>query len=103
MTGGPLEQDVQAALGTAVLTPLTAGGQKFVYSTELEGVPAVVKVVLVPDTPYADEVLERARREVELLSTVESDFVVRVLSEAIEIGERPEAICWVEELLDGDD
>jgi serine/threonine protein kinase len=29
--------------------------------------------------------------------------VVRVLSEAVEIGDRPEAVCWVEELLDGED
>lgn len=90
-------------MGTTELVPLTTGGQKQVYGTELEGVPVVVKVVLVPETDYADEVLERARREVELLSTVESDFVVAVLSEAVEIGERPEAVCWVEEYLDGCD
>lgn len=103
MYAGDLQKDVQAALGTTELVPFAAGGQKLVYSVELEGIPVVVKVVLVPETARADEVLERARREVELLSTVESQFVVAVLSEAVEIGDRPEAVCWVEEQLDGSD
>ena len=95
--------EVQAALGTTTLAPFGAGGQKQVYSAELEGVPVVVKIVPIPDSAYSGEVLERARREVELLSTVDSPYVVRVLSEAVEIGDRPEAVCWVEERLDGDD
>ena len=98
-----LLEEVSAALGTTALAPLRSGGQKLVYRGELEGVPVAVKIVEVPQTPHAEEVIERARREVELLSTVESPFVVRVLSEAVEIGERPEAVCWVEELLDGAD
>lgn len=99
-----LQHEVQAALGTTGLTPLAIGGQKQVYSAELGGVAVVVKVVLVPDdTDYADEVVERAQREVELLSTIESEYVVRVVSEAVEIGERPEALCWAEEYLDGED
>lgn len=103
-----VEQDellelVRAALGTSVLTPLTRGGQKVVYQAELGGTAVVVKVIEVPESPYADEVVERARREVELLSTIESDFVVRVLSEAVEIGDSPDAVCWVEEFLDGED
>lgn len=95
--------EARAALGTTELAPLGAGGQKLVYSAELEGVPCVVKLVRIPQTAHAGEVLERARREVELLSTVESPFVVRVLSEAVEIGDSPEAVCWVEERLDGSD
>ena len=95
--------EVRAALGTSELEPLRVGGQKMVYRAQLEGVPCVVKIVLIPDAAHAEEVLERARREVELLSTVESPYVVRVLSEAVEVGERPEAVCWVEELLDGSD
>ncbi len=104
METSELQREVQGALGTTTLAPLAIGGQKQVYSAELEGVAVVVKVVLVPqDTTYAHEVLERAQREVELLSTIESDYVVPVLSEAVEIGDRPEALCWVEEYLDGDD
>lgn len=98
-----LLDEVKSALGLGDISPLTAGGQKQVYASELEGVPCVVKIVHIPETPYADEVLERARREVELLSTVDSPNVVRVLSEAVEVGDRPEAICWVEERLDGSD
>lgn len=98
-----LLEEVRAALGTSALEPLRVGGQKMVYTSELEGVPCVVKIVPIPDTAHSDEVLERARREVELLSTVESPYVVRVLSEAVEVGDRPEVVCWVEELLDGSD
>jgi serine/threonine-protein kinase len=98
-----LLQNVQAALGTTELKPFGAGGQKLVYAATLGGVPAVVKIVRVPDGPNAEEVIERARREVELLATVESPYVVRVHSEAVEIGQRPEAVCWVEEFLDGND
>jgi serine/threonine-protein kinase len=98
-----LLDEVMAALGTSNLVPLRPGGQKLVYRGELEGIPVAVKIVQVPDATYAEEVVERARREVELLSTVESAFVVRVLSEAVDIGNGPEAVCWVEELLDGAD
>uniref|UniRef100_UPI00130013EE serine/threonine-protein kinase n=1 Tax=Geodermatophilus chilensis TaxID=2035835 RepID=UPI00130013EE len=98
-----LLDEVRAALGTSELTPLLSGGQKLVYRGQLESVPVAVKIVQVPETAHAEQVIERARREVELLSTVESPFVVRVLSEAVEIGDRPEAVCWVEELLDGHD
>jgi len=95
--------EVRAALGLAQMDALTRGGQKLVFRSELEGVAVAVKVVLVPDAANATEVAERARREVELLSTVDSPNVVNVLSEAVEIGDRPEAICWVEEFLDGED
>lgn len=95
--------EVRAALGVSDLAGIATGGQKLVFRSELEGVPVVVKVVLVPDTAHAVEVVERARREVELLATVDSPHVVKVLSEAVEIGDRPEAICWVEEMLDGED
>ena len=98
-----LLEEVRAALGTSELEPLRRGGQKMVYRSALQGVPCVVKIVPIPDTAHSDEVLERARREVELLSSVESPYVVRVLSEAVEVGDRPEAVCWVEELLDGSD
>lgn len=105
MYAGDLEQGVREALGVGGLTALTTGGQKSVYLATLEGAPVVVKVVIIPEAAHTDaeEVLERARREVELLSTVESDFVVRVLSEAVELGDRPDAVCWVEEYLDGHD
>lgn len=103
MTIDELLREVRAALGTSQLVQLTTGGQKLVYTSSLENADVIVKIVQVPETVYSGEVLERARREVELLSTVESPFVVRVLSEAVEVGNRPEAVCWIEEQLDGDD
>lgn len=95
--------EVRAALGTGPLVPLIEGGQKQVFRSTLGGTDVVVKVVPVPVTTFVTDVVERARREVEVLSIVDSPFIVRVLSEAVEIGERPEAVCWVEELLDGED
>lgn len=92
-----------AALGVSELEPLRVGGQKEVYTATLEGVDVAVKLVVVPDTAYSAEAVERARREVDLLSRVDSDHVVKVLSDAIDIGERPEAVCWAEEWLDGED
>jgi serine/threonine protein kinase len=95
--------EVRAALGTSTLTPLQQGGQKMVFESQLEGVPVALKIAKVPPGDFADQVVERARREVELLAAIESPFVVRLLSEFVEIGDRPEALCWVEELLDGED
>jgi serine/threonine-protein kinase len=101
-TDDELQSLAQAALGTTGLTPLVDGGQKKVYTAQLEGVPVVVKLVIIPPE-HAAEVLERARREVELLAAVNSPHVVRVLSAAVELGDSPDAVCWVEELLDGQD
>ena len=103
MESAEILNEVRAALGVGDLAPLAGGAQKLVFRSELEGVAVAVKVVLIPDTVQGAEVVERARREVELLSTVDSPHVVCVLSEAVEIGDRPEAICWAEEMLDGED
>lgn len=86
MDPSDLLEDVRGALGVGEMHPLRAGGQKWVFSSELEQVACVVKVVPVPPGAQAEVVLERARREVELLAIVESDFVVRVLTEAVEVG-----------------
>lgn len=103
MNEAELQEEARAALGTSELVPLQQGGQKEVFTATLENVPVVVKLVRLPPGLDASEALERAHREVELLASVESDHVVRVLSEAVELGERPEAVCWVEEQLDGED
>jgi serine/threonine-protein kinase len=101
-THSELAAVAEAALGTTDLVPLVDGGQKKVYTARLEGVPVIVKLVIIPPQ-YAAETLERARREVELLAAVDSPHVVRVLSAAVEVGDSPDAVCWVEELLDGQD
>jgi eukaryotic-like serine/threonine-protein kinase len=91
------------ALGVENPQPLTQGGQKWVFGAELAGADVVVKIVKLPTGPSAGVVLERAHREVELLAAVDSPYVVRVLSDAIEISDPPEAVAWVEERLGGND
>jgi serine/threonine-protein kinase len=95
--------EVGAALGFEDAEPLAQGGQKLVLKGTLSGAPAVAKIVLLSPDPNADITLQRAHREVELLSAVDSERVVRVLTDAVEIGEPPAAVCWAEEYLDGDD
>jgi serine/threonine protein kinase len=95
--------EVPARLGLENPSVLTRGGQKIVLAGELAGAPAVAKIVLVPSGPAADIVVERAHREVDLLAAVSSPNVVSVLTDAVEVGDRPEAICWVEERLTGSD
>lgn len=36
-------------------------------------------------------------------AAVNSIAVVKVLTDAVEIGDSPDAVCWVEERLEGDD
>lgn len=98
-----LIDDVSAALGFEDAQPLAQGGQKLVLKGTLSGAPAVAKVVLLPPGPNGDITLQRAHREVELLSAVDSDRVVKVLTDAVEIGRPPSAVCWAEEYLDGAD
>jgi len=102
MTPAEVVTAVNTELGVSGFAPAAAGGQKLVGEATLSGVPVMVKVVPLP-SPDPGPVLERATREVELLAEIESDRVVRVLSEAVAIGPGPDAVCWVEELLDGTD
>lgn len=92
-----------AALGLDDATRLTQGGQKVVFRGKLNGADVIAKVVLVPSGPYASLVRERAHREVDLLAAVDSPYVVKVLTDAVEVGDQPDAVCWVEEWLDGED
>ncbi len=103
MNDAELLQEVAAALAATDLAPFVTGGQKLVCTAKLAGQDVIVKIIRIATGPAGDEVLERARREVELLSAVSSEFVVAVLSEVVEIGEPIEAVCWVEEQLDGQD
>ena len=95
--------DVSAALGFDDPQALTQGGQKVVLKGTLSGAPAVAKIVLLAAGPNGDITLQRAHREVELLSAVDSERVVKVLTDAVEIGDPPSAVCWAEEYLDGAD
>lgn len=92
-----------AALGVESAVPITQGGQKVVLTATLAGRPVIVKIVPLPPEPTAAIVLERAHREVDLLASVDSEHVVKVLSESIEVDDPPKAVAWVEEYLDGAD
>lgn len=98
-----LLDDVSAALGFEDAQPLAQGGQKLVLKGTLSGAPAVAKIVLLSSGPNGDITLQRAHREVELLSAVDSEHVVKVLTDAVELGDPPDAVCWAEEYLDGAD
>jgi serine/threonine-protein kinase len=102
LTPGEVIAAVNDALGVDGFAPSGAGGQKLVGPATLSGVPVMVKVVMLP-SPDPEPVLERAMREVEILAEIDSERVVKVLSEAIGVGDGPDAVCWAEELLDGQD
>lgn len=92
-----------SGLGFQNASVLTQGGQKIVYSGSIAGAPAVAKIVNLGHGPVVPIALERANREVELLAAIDSPHFVKVLSDAIVVGTPPQAVAWVEELLDGQD
>lgn len=95
---------VCAALGFEDAAVIFQGGQKIVLKGTLSGAIAVAKIVPVDQGPNGEVTLKRAHREVELLSAVESDRVVKVLTDAIEVGSPDTlAVCWAEAYLDGTD
>ena len=91
------------ALGIEDVSEYSRGGQKTVLRGRLSGADAIAKIVLIPPTPNGRAALKRARREVELLASIDSARVVRLLTDSIDVGDPLEAICWVEEYLDGID
>jgi eukaryotic-like serine/threonine-protein kinase len=96
-----LLQRAMNALDVTGIEPLRHGGQKTVWLVENGSGQLVMKVIaLESDAPQA---LERAKREVELLQTIDSDHVVRVASDLVDIDDPPAAVAWLEEHLDGDD
>ncbi|WP_197276208.1 serine/threonine protein kinase [Corynebacterium deserti] len=106
MMAAQLELITQAisALGMTEEMPLIDGGQKSVWKGLLSGTPAVAKIILLSGNPGNDQItVTRAQREVELLTDIDSPQVVRTLTDAIQIGEPPEAVAWAEEWLDGSD
>lgn len=91
------------------LQPITQGGQKSVLRGWRDGASVVMKVVFL-QPPYHEHMLERAHREVGLLSSINSPHVVRVLSPltllpapSTQTIRDAEAAAWLEEELDGQD
>lgn len=82
---------------------LVQGGQKQVHVvTHSDGVEGVLKLI---DLGLATDpaALERARREVDLLKSIEHPNVVSVSSDLQFLGNPPAAVFWLEEFLDGTD
>lgn len=103
MTPDEILTEAVAATGVTNVSPLRQGGQKSVFRALLAGNPVVLKVVFLETGPVAEIALERAHREVELLEAVDSPHFVSVLSDAVDIGEDPAAVVWLEEFLSGED
>ena len=102
MVNPTLLTEVEAALGLANLAPHVTGGQKTVaFADGLAGRTVVKVIELAP--PYAALALERAHREVAVLTAIIHPNVVRLESGLVEIGSPVRAVCWREEYLDGTD
>src|SRR4051812_45187000 len=90
-----------AALDATDVRELRQGGQKSVRLVESGADQLVLKVIaLESDAP---EALQRAKREVELLQTIDNEHVVRVASGLTVIEDPPEGVAWLEEYLEGND
>jgi eukaryotic-like serine/threonine-protein kinase len=90
------------ALNVAVVRPLREGGQKAVALATRDGEPVVLKVVGLEGDDH-ERILERARREVELLGAIDHPNIVRLESTLTLVGQPPIAVAWLEEFLDGRD
>jgi serine/threonine protein kinase len=86
-----------------VKRPLRSGGQKLVaVVTRINGDDAVLKVARLPGGAVG-EALKRAQREASLLMRLSHPNLVKGLSVALEHGNPPYALSWLEEFLDGHD
>ena len=90
-------------LDVAPARALVHGGQKQVHVvTHTDGTEGVLKLI---DLGLAADpaALERARREVDLLKSIDHSNVVAVRSDLQLLGNPPVAVFWLEEFLDGKD
>lgn len=105
MTEEPSTDDLlQTAMerhGATMVRPLRDGGQKRVALVDRGGENQVLKLVLVGSS--SPDALERAHREVQLLTEIDDPHVVKVTSGLVEIGSPVLAASWLEQYLDGDD
>lgn len=98
---GDLQAEACAHFGAVPRRALKAGGQKVVHLVELGGRASVLKLVQVGRSEPT--VLERAKREFDLLASLDHPNIVKVESELLLMGEPVEGAAWLEEYLDGDD
>lgn len=90
-------------LDVSDLVRLREGGQKYVARCRVADGDAVLKVVSLQGVENTDEVLERARREVDLLVDIDHPNLVRIRHPLTNVGDPVVAVAWLEEYLDGED
>jgi eukaryotic-like serine/threonine-protein kinase len=90
-------------LSVRPVRPLVEGGQKQVYVVATDSGQELVLKLIDLSAAADPAALERARREVELLRSVDHPNVVKVASDLHELGSPAEAAYWLEEYLDGTD
>lgn len=98
-----LLHDACSQLNVVPVRALVQGGQKQVHVvTGSDGTESVLKLI---DLGMAADpaALERARREVDLLKSIDHPNVVAVSSDLQLLGDPPAAVFWLEEFLDGSD
>lgn len=88
-------------LGVVEVAALKDGGQKTVRLVSRGNEQLVLKVIQVGST--SPQALQRAAREVILLASLDSEHVVRVASDLLELGSPSNGAAWLEEYLDGKD
>lgn len=96
-----LIDEAASGLEVAVQSRLKEGGQKTVLLVDRAGEQLVMKVISTGGT--LPDALRRAKREVELLQSINHPNVVKVASDLIELGSTPDGVAWLEQHLDGED
>lgn len=76
-------------------------GQKAVRRVDRNGEQLVLKIIEM--TTAAPATIKRAEREVELLESLASPHVVKVVSNLVTMGTPVRGVAWLEEYLDGED
>ena len=96
----------QIACTTLSVTPIEAllnGGQKQVHLVEGQDHRQLVLKLIDLGRASDPAAIERARREVDLLKSIEHPNVVRVESDLHSFGSPPTSLFWLEQYLDGED
>lgn len=96
-----LLEEARETLEVEVVRPLDSGAQKAVELVTKDGQELVLKVISLGSS--SPDALKRAEREVELLASIDSPYVVRVASGLVELGDPVRGAAWLEEALDGSD
>jgi serine/threonine protein kinase len=96
-----LINEAMAALDVEPVRSLRDGGQKTVRLVRRGEEELVLKVIAL-DSSHPDA-LRRAKREVELLQSIDNPHVVKVASDLVELGDPVQGAAWLEEYLDGED